>query len=211
MSGAIEDVYWQRVFNLDASIRIGIRHMNMTKEISAYRQRVFEYFLSKTRSGHESNDLTQEVFVKVLNRWDDLQNINDINAWIFRISRNTLIDFYRKNNRSKEVAEVEFEIENTDHAYHQDDWMESMLECQNNFLQSLDNQTSTLIQKVDLEGFSQKELAANMGIAYPTVRSKVQRGRAQLKQMFLDACDMEYDSAGHLVSCSHKSSCSPNC
>ena len=185
--------------------------MNMTKEISAYRNRVYQYFLSKTGSRHMSNDLTQDVFVKVLDRWDQLQSINDINAWIFRISRNALIDFYRKHNRSKEVAQVEFEMENTTNISNQNDWMDSMLECQNDFLQNLDIQTAELIRKVDLEGVSQKELALDLGIAYPTIRSKVQRGRAQLKQMFLDACDMEYDSAGHLVSCSHKSSCSPKC
>ena len=180
----------------------------MTTEVSDYSKRVFHYFLNKTGNKQESSDLTQEVFVKVINHWDKLQTINDVNAWIFRISRNVLIDFYRKTNRSKEVNQIEFEMEHRDDSENHDDWMEGMLECQNSFLQNLDTQTSMLIRKADLEGMSQKELSKTLGIPYPTVRSKIQRGRTQLKQMFLDACDVEYDSAGHLVSCSTKATCS---
>jgi len=130
---------------------------------------------------------------------------------LFRISRNTLIDYYRKSNRSKEVAQVELEFTEPYNHLIDEGWMESMLQCQEAFLKNLDYQTSLLLRKADIEGISQKELAASTGIAYPTLRSKIQRGRSQLKQMFMDACDMEYDAAGHIVSCSHKSRCSSDC
>jgi len=183
----------------------------MSSQILAHREKVFQYFLYKTGKENDSNDLTQEVFERVVNRWEQLQSINDINAWLFRISRNILIDYYRKNSRTKELYPLEEGSDQSSMQLEQDEWVENMLECQESFLQKLDPETRWLVQKADLEGISQKTLAAESGMVYATVRSKIQRGRNQLKTMFLKACEMEYDAAGNVASCTQKKSCSPNC
>lgn len=183
----------------------------MSSQILDHREKVFQYFLYKTGKENDSNDLTQEVFERVVNRWDQLHSINDLSAWLFRISRNILIDYYRKNSRMKELETMNEDADDSSPQLDQEEWMENMLECQENFLQKLDPETKWLIQKADLEGVSQKVLAAESGMVYATVRSKIQRGRNQLKQMFLKACEMEYDAAGNLSSCSQKSSCSSDC
>ncbi len=60
-------------------------------------------FLSKKVSNREiAEDLTSEVFEKIWRTINDFQwqGIN-ISAWIFRIARNHLIDYYRKQNKYK--------------------------------------------------------------------------------------------------------------
>ena len=183
----------------------------MQSEVSNYREKVFRYFLQKTENEDLSHDLSQEVFMRVVKHSDQLNSVNDLNAWIFRIARNLLIDHYRRNNSSKEVASMEEEMDTSAPNIDQKEWIESMLECQKSFLERLDTETRFLIQKADIEGISQKELAEDLGMVYATLRSKIQRGRTQLKKMFLKACEMEYDAAGHIASCSYKSSCSSSC
>ncbi|MEM8939531.1 MAG: sigma-70 family RNA polymerase sigma factor [Bacteroidota bacterium] len=183
----------------------------MSAAIFDYREKVFQYFLYKTGNKDESHDLAQEVFMKVVSQGDHLKTINDIDAWIFKVSKNLLIDFYRKNNRSTEKPHFDNELETATANVDQEELIESMLVCQRAFFVKLDPETRMLIQKVDIEGMSQKEVAEHAGLVYATVRSKVQRGRRQLRKMFLKACEMEYDAAGNIASCSHKSSCASVC
>jgi len=57
----------------------------------------------------------------------------------------------------------------------------------------------------------QKELAEKYGLEYPTLRTRVQRGRERLRRMFLDCCKMEFDARGKLMAATPRKDCSKNC
>lgn len=64
----------------------------------------------------------------------------------------------------------------------------------------------------ELEGLTQKELAGRLGISLSGAKSRVQRGRQQLKEMLFDCCRFEFDRRGGVVDCEprSKSDC-PEC
>lgn len=71
---------------------------------------VYRYLLYRTGDHAAAEDITSEVFLKVLNALPDFEikhphnEEQSLKAWIFQIARHTLIDHFRKNDRRKTVA-----------------------------------------------------------------------------------------------------------
>jgi RNA polymerase sigma-70 factor (ECF subfamily) len=67
----------------------------------------------------------------------------------------------------------------------------------------------------ELEGLTQRELANRLGISLSGAKSRVQRGRAQLKQMLDECCTFEFDRRGKVIDCTPRAKtgcdeCRPN-
>ena len=61
-----------------------------------HHRRLFNFFLRLTSSRHLSEDLVQEVFVRLLKYRNTYREKNGFTAWMFQIARNVHIDFHRK-------------------------------------------------------------------------------------------------------------------
>ena len=57
----------------------------------------------------------------------------------------------------------------------------------------------------ELEGLTQKELGERLGISLSGAKSRVQRGREQLKQALVDCCKFEFDRRGRVIDCEPRS------
>jgi RNA polymerase sigma-70 factor (ECF subfamily) len=53
----------------------------------------------------------------------------------------------------------------------------------------------------EYEGLTQKQMAKRLGISISGAKSRVQRGRAQLKRMLLERCEFEFDRLGRIIDC----------
>ena len=64
----------------------------------------------------------------------------------------------------------------------------------------------------EIEGLTQKEVAARQGLSLPGAKTRVQRGRAMMKQMLLGCCHFEFDSRGTVIDYEGKDGrCGPEC
>ena len=61
-----------------------------------YQRPLFNYFLKCTFSKHDSEDLTQMVFMKVIHYGKSYDSQRGFRLWLFRIARNLLMDHYQK-------------------------------------------------------------------------------------------------------------------
>lgn len=55
------------------------------------------------------------------------------------------------------------------------------------------------IEAIDLKGKSQKDLAEELGLGHSTVKSRVQRGRAMLGELFNECCTYQLDARGNII------------
>src|SRR5437763_1667948 len=69
---------------------------------------VFRLLLSLGGSSHDAEDLTQETFLRALQRWDSFQPGSNLRAWLLRIATNALLDVRRKRKRAR-IAALEHE------------------------------------------------------------------------------------------------------
>jgi RNA polymerase sigma factor (sigma-70 family) len=148
----------------------------------------FGYRLTLDRD--DAKDLVQDTYLKAYRFADSFQKGTNAKAWLFRILKNSFINDYRK--KSKEPAKVDYQevetyynSEEVDRQITPDLRVESLSNMIgdeiSNALNSLDVDFRTVIILCDLEGFKYEEMAKILDIPIGTVRSRLHRARALLK------------------------------
>ena len=119
---------------------------------------IFRYFFYHTPSREDAEDLTGEVMLRMVKGLK--RQKGDFRAWIFRISRNLLTDYYRKRGKVKtipldEVGEGEWKREGKEDNFRPEEW--------NRFLARLSPEQREVVILRFFEGYSLKEVAEIMG------------------------------------------------
>ncbi len=150
------------------------------------------FILRRVSDPHLAEDLLQDVFVRIHRHIDSLGERERLTAWVFRIARNVISDHYRGRQNPVEVFDEE-----TMPAIDGDEEFESELgACASKMMAGLPAKYGDAVRLVELEGRSQREAAEQLGLSISGAKSRVQRGRTQLKQMLLACCHIEFDRQG---------------
>lgn len=93
-----------------------INKQNIKTEIETvyekYVNLVFRNIYSRVRNKHIAEDITSEVFLKIVRNWEKFNSQKaSVGTWIFTITRNTLIDYFRKGNNKTSSIDNEDEPE----------------------------------------------------------------------------------------------------
>jgi len=126
-----------------------------------------------------AKDLTQEVFVKV---WDNLSKFrgdSQVGTWIYRITVNTCLMRLKKKKRYllREEFQNEIATANDDESNLKEQRYKKMYHC----IAQLSARNKTIIL-MELEGLSQKEIAAVMGMNHVAIRTRIHRIKLQLSK-----------------------------
>jgi RNA polymerase sigma-70 factor, ECF subfamily len=162
-------------------------------------------FIAKRVSdqGHV-DDILQEVFMRVHRQMDAVNDPRRVVSWIYQITRNAIIDHYRKPGRQREVpaglsAELEVLNEVSETAADTAELRAELAGCLRPMIEQLSQDYRDAITLVELQGLTQQAAAKQMGISLSGMKSRVQRGRARLKQLLDDCCLIEIDRRGGVV------------
>lgn len=80
--------------------------LDLGRVYDEYSGKVMGYLRARIRNTAEAEDLCSEIFEKVLRKAEDYdQSKAAVGTWIFTITRNTLIDHYRKTKPTEELDE----------------------------------------------------------------------------------------------------------
>jgi RNA polymerase sigma-70 factor (ECF subfamily) len=155
----------------------------------------------------EVDDLVQEVFVRIHRRIDTLDQADRLEAWAYQITRNAIIDYYRSRARQSEAiaedaraaaAAAESALPAADEAQGAEAERE-LAACLSPLVERLADPYRRAVGLVELEGRSQAEAAAHLGLSTSGMKSRVQRARRQLRAMLLDCCHVELDRRGGVI------------
>lgn len=153
---------------------------------------------------YDTEDVLHEVFIKIHNNIGSLMNDNEINAWIYRITRNTIIDYYRKKGKNLEVIELPEDLESDTH--------EKLLanaeiaSCLKGMIDSLPEKYKQVILLTEFQEMTQKEVSEKLDISISGAKSRVQRARKMLKKRLLGCCHLEFDNRGNIIDYKHRKS-----
>ena len=143
-----------------------------------------------------AEDILQDVFVKIQGRLDTLDDKAKIQSWLYRITRNAIIDHYRTRKETTDVPEsLPAELPEKDPE------LEGLKAAFRRMLFSLPEPYREALVLTEFEGLTQKELAARLGLSLTGAKSRVQRGRVRLKEMLFDCCRFEFDRRGGVIDC----------
>ena len=135
--------------------------MDKTKIYEDYHLKVLRYIQSKVNDYHLAEDLCSDVFVKVYEKLDTFDESKaSISTWIFTITRNLLIDYYRTRKITVEIPDsltYEQDISDVD---------PESLETLASALKELNDRDRKLIIMHYYEGKTLKEIAQTLDISY---------------------------------------------
>ncbi len=159
------------------------------KEALPYMNALYNFALQLTHDSDDAADLLQETYLKAYRFWDKFEKGTNCKAWLFRIMKNSFINFYRKNTRSPEKLDYD-EIEEIYETIKSDEQNPNNLERQiydNIFdddvmtaIKTLPEEFRTVLLLCDVEGMTYEEIADFLDIPIGTVRSRLHRARKLL-------------------------------
>ena len=151
--------------------------------VALHSARVYRLAYRLTGNKHDAEDLTQEVFVRVF-RSLSAYTPGNFEGWLHRITTNLFLDGARRKQRirfdalSDDASErLRSKEPEPAESYDMRTWDHDVQAA----LDALSPEFRAAVVLCDVEGLSYEEIAATLGIKLGTVRSRIHRGRAQLR------------------------------
>jgi RNA polymerase sigma-70 factor (ECF subfamily) len=159
--------------------------------VRRYQDKIYTIVFSQLSSREDALDLTQEVFLKAHRRLPDFREDCVFYTWLYRIAVNSCIDFARRRRRAQEPFSLEGEVlsqagyEPVDERAGADPERSLVNKELGGLLRAailaLQEPLRLAVILHDVEGLPQKEIAAIMGCPLGTAKSRIQRGRYELR------------------------------
>ncbi|MBT9190434.1 sigma-70 family RNA polymerase sigma factor [Zobellia russellii] len=158
-------------------------------------EELYKFILEKIKDEQTSKDIHQEVFLKIQTKIHQLKHTSKLTSWVYQITRNTIIEYFRKvNHNNISISDVEIpELEVNSFDYN------NLTQCINQKIESLSSHHKEAIILTAFKNYSQKELAEHLKISYSGTKSRVQKAKKILKENILDCPNVESDSTGKLI------------
>lgn len=150
----------------------------MNSLITNYYQAVFAYFYKNTSQYHQSKDLTQEVFIKMVSGISRYKPKASFKSWLFTIASNHLKNYYRLLSRRPEYLELSDDISTNEPGT-------SEIEMKNDIKEALSRLPSEQRETVVLRfynDFSIKEISKITGTKETTAKARIRYGLEKLKK-----------------------------
>lgn len=152
------------------------------KEIfERYSKRIFNLVYKYTQDYHASQDITQEIFLKVYTHAKDFNMKSQFSTWLYRIAVNESITYLRKNKNNRHLLDIDA-VENIASSYQEeakDDNNRSNLGMK--ILESLPDNQKIAFTLASQYGKKYKEIGIIMKISEKAVESLIYRARENMR------------------------------
>jgi RNA polymerase sigma-70 factor (ECF subfamily) len=143
-----------------------------------------------------ADDLLQDAFVRIHQRIGTLSDQQRLEAWVFQIARNLVADHYRSRKPQAELPDEIAQETGPGDALSRNEEVASWLPA---MIEELPETHREAVRLFELEGVPQAEIARRLGISVSGAKSRVQRGREQLKQALDRCCQIDLDRRGNVL------------
>jgi RNA polymerase sigma-70 factor, ECF subfamily len=159
-----------------------------------YHAKLRAFVRSRVSDAAASDDILQNVFLKMHSGLASLMDETKIKSWLYQIARNAIIDYFRSQKPTVDIPEWISQPE-TDA---DEKVTRELSECLEPMIQLLPEKYREAVILSELRGLTQNEVAEVQGISLSGAKSRVQRGRAILQNMLAECCRLEFDHSGRL-------------
>ena len=170
----------------------------MERLIVRYQDRIFNVIMKIVGNSDDAAELTQETFVKVIEKINTFKSQSSFYTWLFRVAVNTTLNFCRKRfkvstrsldsivgsddgqtgRKLSEYLQESTEIDPAELAQNKETGEIVMAA-----LTKLDDNHRVVIVLRDIEGMSYAEITQSLDLELGTVKSRISRARAELRKI----------------------------
>ncbi len=163
------------------------------------KEKLNRYILSRFKDKELAQDISQDVLLKMHKSCCSDRNIKNINSWLFQIAHNSALDHIKK---SKKEFELDIDLEEPQNIWTDlSEFIEPMIDC-------LPESYAIPLRMFDIEGKSHKVIAEELNLNLSASKSRVHRGRDQLKEQIKSCFHIESNKDGVPISFQLKENCS---
>jgi RNA polymerase sigma factor (sigma-70 family) len=150
--------------------------------------RFLDFVERRVRSRDVAEDILQDAFVRSLDRAPPLQKMDSVTAWFYRVLRNAIID-YRRRQSSRRRAYDRVAVEFNESVPAVDQELEAVVcACVMALLDTLKPDYATAVRRVDLEERSVRDYGAEAGITPGNAAVRLHRAREALRRQLARSC-----------------------
>jgi RNA polymerase sigma-70 factor (ECF subfamily) len=172
-------------------------------EIAQQGKRIRAFIGGRIGPPNDADDLTQETFLKAFRGVDSLRDKSRVEAWLYRIARRTIVDYYRRRPAPEKLGDPAAASTDT-HLERVTAAVTCSALC---YLGTLPDEYRQPVLLADYEGLSHSEIAQRLGISLSATKSRVRRGRQRVRELMEDCCRMVYDARGKIIDYELRRSC----
>lgn len=177
---------------------------------ASYHPRIHRY-LTRLVGKIEAEDLTQEVFLRVNRGLPDFKGDAKLSTWIYRIATNVATDrvrsrSFKETQSGKAISHGEGPLDDggdltggRKSSVEREAMREEMSSCVHDYISSLPENYRAVVTLCEIEGLTNQEIAEVLGLTLETVKIRLHRGRAKLKERFEAGCTFDRDEEDVLV------------
>ena len=177
---------FENISDSELALRISGGQKSAYQELfERYAPRIYKFSLSYLKNKTDSEELVQEVFLKIWEKREMLDHSKNIKSFIFKIAVNTSYDFIRRKNIENafgDFTKANFKVE-SDNTW-QSVIFEDMKQTLQKLIVPLPEQQQKVFKLSKLDGLTNDEIAANLNISKRTVENHLYRAVTFLKGHF---------------------------
>jgi RNA polymerase sigma-70 factor, ECF subfamily len=190
------------------------RIADTAKEFYSYLK---AYIIKKTGDPVLAEDLTQEVMYRLAKADDENREIQNVKAWLFQTTRHVIADHFRDRSRNPVTdtsgsfeSEMASDLSGFGNLTGLDEFVSiSDIDFILPMLKLLPEEYGKPLIMSDIENIPQKEIAGILGLGLSATKMRIKRARDKLHDLFVECCEIEFDSRGEFAGCTIKDHCAP--
>ena len=163
--------------------------ISFQNDILPLKNELFRLALRITLNPAEAEDVVQETMVKVWNRRNEWERIDNMEAFCLTVCRNLALDKMRRAD--SQVQSLDTAIDPTDHSHAANPEEQTVLHDRMQLVRQLVSQLPekqrSCMQLRDIEGKSYKDIATVLGITEEQVKINIFRARQTVRERFRKA------------------------
>jgi len=179
---------------LDTTWMTASQNERLSETIGRERGRLRNFIRKRVADEAEAEDILQDVFYELVEAYRLMKPIEQVSAWMFRVARNRIIDFFRKKksvslNDSTVTDGEGYETGSLEELLPSPDAGPEAVYARNVLLEELEAAIEELPEEQrevfighEIEGRSFKELSAETGVSVNTLLSRKHYAVLQLRQ-----------------------------
>ena len=165
-----------------------------------FQHELRSFVFKRVKDKAASDDIVQDVFLKVYSNLGQLKDSEKLTGWIYQITRNTITDHFRKKNKTFDFFDDNSESDSTN-------LNACVANCLRNLIPTLPDKYREALELAEFGNVSQIQLAEKLGISYSGAKSRVQRARMMLKQKIEEILHVKIDAYGNVIVCENRQPC----
>ncbi|MCZ6635818.1 MAG: RNA polymerase sigma factor SigZ [bacterium] len=166
-----------------------------------YSERLGHFIRTRVSDPGAAEDILQDVFLRTYTRLGTLRDDQKFESWMYQITRNAVVDYYRTRKPQSPLPEDLAEQGNAEGA------REHIVDCLVPMIEHLPVHYREAVMLSEIEGLPHKAVAEQQGVSLAAAKSRVLRGRQMLKELLLDCCRFEFDVRGRMMDYEQRCGC----